>query len=495
MKFKFCIPILLFFILSGHLGAQRISIGSKIHPESRLLAEITAQLIEQNTDLEVHRRFGLGGTLICFEALRSGEIDLYIEYSGTALTAILGEEYHGESSAEIMQSVSEKLKRNYGMHTGPSLGFSNSYVLVARPELGLQKISDLKNRTDLTLGFSNEFVNREDGFSGLNRYYDLRLAAPHGMEHGLAYKALEEGQIDITDAYSTDARLTEYELTGLSDDRHFFPAYDAFPLFSPGFPDKDSALLQITKYLENILTEEEMQQLNYRYEVRKENIGEIAFDFLSGRGLAAKKPGLTAMHPVLRQTLEHIRLTFLATFLGILLAVPLALYIVSRPRPAALILSVTGVIQTIPSLALLGFMIPVFGIGFLPALLALFLYALLPIVRNTYSGLKSTDPLLLEAAQALGMTRRQILLQLRLPLAMDIIMAGIRTALTINIGTATLAAFIGAGGLGESIITGITLNDHALILSGAIPAAILALAADQGMAIVEKAVRPRVRSS
>ena len=234
-----------------------------------------------------------------------------------------------------------------------------------------------------------------------------------------------------------------------------------------------------------------MQKLNHRYEIDKESPSDIAFEFLADEGIVLEKPNIITTHPLIRQTLEHIQLTFVATFIAIILAVPLGIYITYKKKLASIILSATGVIQTIPSLALLGFMIPLFGIGFTPAVIALFLYALLPIVRNTHTGLLSTNPILIEAGKAMGMTQQQILFRIRLPLAMDIIMAGIRTALTINIGTATLAAFIGAGGLGEFIITGITLNDNNMILRGAIPSALLALIADQGMALVEKAVRPK----
>lgn len=474
---------------------QSVAIGSKIHPESRLLGEIIAQTLEQNTDLTVIRRFGLGGTLICFEALRTGEIDLYAEYSGTALTALLKESYTGQSSEEIFEQIADPLERKFSLIAGPSFGFSNTYVLITRKGIGLTAISDLQDRTDLRYGFSNEFVERTDGFSGLNEYYHLRLSAPRGMEHGLAYKALAQDQIDITDAYSTDGRLIEYGFQMLEDDQEFFPDYTAFPLIRKSAMDHYPEISEALLLLENQLTEEKMQELNHRYEIGKESPAAVAYDFLVGLNLASEGPGISAKYPVIRQTLEHIRLTFLATFLAILIAVPLAIYITHHERLAAGILSTTGVIQTLPSLALLGFLIPLFGIGFTPAVIALFLYALLPILRNTYTGLFSTDPLLVEAGRAMGMTPRQILLRLRLPLSVDMIMAGIRTALTINIGTATLAAFIGAGGLGEPIITGITLNDHKMILSGAIPAALLALIADQGMAWIEKSVGMRRRES
>lgn len=481
------------FILcfSGLARAQDISIGSKIHPESRLIGEIIAQTIEQNSDLKVTRRFGLGGTLICFEALRTGEIDIYVEYTGTVLAAILKESYEGQSATEIYDYIAAEIEKKYNLVAGPSMGFSNSYVLITNSEMGLKKISDLQDRTDLKYGFSNEFVKREDGFLGLNKFYDLRLPTTRGIEHGLAYKALTSEQIDVTDAYSTDGRLKEYDFQLLEDDKHFFPDYSAFPLVQKSSIEKYPEVMTALNQLGNLLTEEKMQELNHRYEIDKESPGIVAFEFLSEEGIVTEKPGVIAMHPLIRQTLEHIRLTFIATFIAILIAVPLGIYITYKQKLASVILSTTGVIQTIPSLALLGFMIPLFGIGFTPAVIALFLYALLPIVRNTHTGLLSTDPILIEAGKAMGMTKQQILLQIRLPLAMDMIMAGIRTALTINIGTATLAAFIGAGGLGESIITGITLNDNNMILRGAIPAALLALIADQGMALVEKAVPPK----
>lgn len=491
MIYKTTIWFFLFLIFSGIAWSQEISIGSKTHPESRLLAEIIAQTIEQNTDLKVRRRYGLGGTLICFEALQTGEIDIYVEYTGTVLSAILKKSYEGQSAEETYDYIAKEIKEKFKLAAGPTMGFSNSYVLITDRKLGLKNISELQNRTDLKYGFSNEFIKREDGFLGLNKHYNLQLPTPHGLEHGLAYKALAEGQIDVTDAYSTDGRLMEYNFQLLQDDQYFFPDYSAFPFVRQSTINQHPEIMEVLTLLENILDEKKMQELNHRYEIDKESPAVIAFDFLSSQNIVTKKPEITATHPLIRQTLEHIRLTFIATLLAILFAVPLGIFITFRKKIAAFILSVTGIIQTIPSLALLGFMIPLFGIGFTPAIIALFLYALLPIVRNTYTGLQATDPILIEAGRAMGMTQKQILFKIRLPLAIDLIMAGIRTALTINIGTATLAAFIGAGGLGESIITGITLNDNSMILRGAIPAAILAIIADQAMALVEKSVRPK----
>lgn len=484
--------LLLLFALVLALAETKgqVVVASKNFPESSVLAELIAQTIEQNTELTVERKFGLGGTLICYEALKGGEIDIYPEYTGTALTAILKIPYRGKDSDEVLSIVRDKLEENQ-LHVGPLFGFNNTYVLATRPELNLKRISDLKGRDQLRYGFSNEFTQREDGFSGINKAYGLGLNEPRGLDHGLAYKALADGTIDITDAYSTDGKLSTFGFQLLEDDRNFFPPYYAFPLIREEtiarFPELQKAL----KTLEDQLDEEAMRALNFRYEVNGEDLSTIAFEFLNEKGIANERPKAQRMHPVVKQTIDHLKLTLLATLIAVLLAVPLGIAIIGKMRLANVVMATTGAVQTIPSLALLGFMIPLFGIGFLPAVIALFLYALLPILRNTYTGLQETDPILIEAGKAMGMTKNQILFQLRLPLASDVIMAGIRTALTINIGTATLAAFIGAGGLGESIITGITLNDNEMILQGAIPAALLALIADRLMLLLQKKLTPK----
>jgi len=457
------------------LRSQDLVVGSKLFSESRLLCEIMAQTIEGQTDLKVERRMGLGGTLICFEALKTGAIDIYPEYTGTLSEAI----FQSQSYEAELDSL--------GIVLGEPFGFNNTYVLITRKDADLSRISDLKNRTDLKLGFSNEFVKRGDGYQAMSEAYGLVLSTPKGMDHGLAYKALADGQIDVTDAYSTDGKLESFGFQFLEDDKGFFPEYLALPLIREEIAEEYP---QVVEALNKIrIDKETMLELNYLAEVEKVPFEKVAYNYLLSQGLVKEGTQPQSTHPVVSQTIEHLQLTFLATLIAILTAVPLGVYISYKPRLASGFLSATGVIQTIPSLALLGFMIPLFGIGFVPAVIALFLYALLPIVRNTYAGLRDTDPILIEAGRALGMTNWQILKKVRLPLAAPLIMAGIRTALTINIGTATLAAFIGAGGLGESIITGINLNDNSLILQGAIPAAILALLADWGMGIIEKRLR------
>ncbi|MBB2951350.1 MULTISPECIES: ABC transporter permease/substrate-binding protein [Sphingobacterium] len=186
------------------------------------------------------------------------------------------------------------------------------------------------------------------------------------------------------------------------------------------------------------------------------------------------------------QIIQHLGLTFLSLLLAIVIGVPLGILIARKRKLSTPVLGLAGVLQTIPSIALLGFMIPIFGIGAKPAIIALLIYALLPIIRNTYTGITTVSPIVVEAAKALGMNKSQLLFKVEFPLAMPVIIAGIRTAAVINVGVATLASFVAAGGLGEFIFGGISLNNTNMILSGAIPAALMAVILDQAIAVVQK---------
>ncbi|SHE96371.1 ABC transporter permease/substrate-binding protein [Chryseobacterium sp. OV279] len=189
---------------------------------------------------------------------------------------------------------------------------------------------------------------------------------------------------------------------------------------------------------------------------------------------------------LLTQVVQHLGLTFLSLILAIIIGVPLGIMIARKRKLSSPVLGVAGILQTIPSIALLGFMIPAFGIGAKPAIVALLIYALLPIIRNTYTGITEVNSTVIEAAKAMGMNKSQLLFKVELPLAMPVIIAGIRTAAVINVGVATLASFVAAGGLGEFIFGGISLNNTNMILAGAIPAALLAVLLDQTIALVQK---------
>ncbi|MEL6950787.1 MAG: glycine betaine ABC transporter substrate-binding protein [Pseudomonadota bacterium] len=468
--------------------AEPVRIGSKNFTESYLLAEIAAQHLEAR-GVEVVRQFGLGGTKICYDALRASEIDLYPEYTGTIAAAILGD----TTLTDIAPPLAEQ-----GLATYAPPGFNNTYVLALRKALaesrGLTKISDLVGETGIDAALSHEFRARNDGWPALSAHYGLTLGS-RGIEHGLAYEALASGGADLTDAYSTDGELSRADLVLLDDDRAFFPRYDAVWLARTTLaPDVVAALSE----LEDRIDEATMQALNARAALDGEGIATVAASFLATSGLAdADTPVPSQFWSRLAgNTARHIQLTLAALLLAGVVGVSLALVLQPFARAASALLYVCGLLQTIPSIALLALMIPLVGIGVVPAVIALFLYALLPIVRATLTAINAIEPVYLTVADALGMTASERRRHVLVPLAMPHIIAGLRTAAVIAIGTATLAAFIGAGGLGQPIVTGLALNDTGLILEGAVPAALLAIVTDLVFDLLERRlVPPHLRSA
>lgn len=475
-----------------------------------------AQLLERRTGLTVERRLGLAGTQVCFEALKSGAIDLYPEYTGTGLVTLLGETPKGSPSA-ILNRVRGAFLSRWDLWWLAPLGFENSFEVAVPRELALREhlttLSDLARVAPrLTAGFGYEFVGRQDGLLGLQQVYGLKFKQVQPMQQAIQYQAAGARRIDALDVYTTDGRLVLYNLTVLRDDKGFFPPYQAVPLARGATLRRHPEIAQVLALLGGALDEDHMRALNLRLQEKHESEGVVARDALAELGLGAgfggggrARKAETDQGPrakslpaylwqeraaLLRRTAEHLGLSGLALALGVLVAIPFGLWL-ERHRPLAEpAIRILGLTQTIPSLALLAFMLPVLGVGALPAIVALWIYSLFPIVRNTFTGVRDADPRAVEAATALGMTPGQVLRQVRLPLAAPVLMAGVRTAAVITVGTATLAAFIGAGGLGEPIVTGLQLADSAMILSGAIPAAVLALLVDGVLAGVERAVRP-----
>ena len=480
--------------------APDVIVASKAFPESRLLAEIMAQLIEARTDLRVGRKLGLGGTMVCFEAIRTGSIDVYPEYTGTGLLSILNLELGDDRTSDaIYQRVSEAFSRNYDLEVLGRFGFNNSYVLAARSELGLSKISDLSAVEDTVRArFHHEFLDRADGYPGLQSAYGLDLKDVQGMEHGLAYVAMSKDQIDLMDAYATDGMLAEFEkdISLLEDDFNFFPPYDAVPLVRQKTLQRHPVVEDVLLQLEGMISRQQMTAMNYGV-VQQDWIPEIASRFLLEQGLigqnsVVEKSWWYDVSHFIEMLLQHLFLTFTATSLATVVGIGLGLLVAKHEEIlSGPVMGAVGIIQTIPSLALLAFLIPFTSIGMTPAIIALFLYGLLPIVRNTYTGIASVPAELKDAGMGMGMTPRQLLLQLEFPLAIRTIMAGVRTALVINVGTATLGAFIGAGGFGDPIYSGLQQMDNGQILLGAISAASLALICDFSMAQVERRLGPK----
>ena len=471
--------------------AEPVRVASKNFAENYLLAEIVAQLLE-GQGIAVERAFGLGGTLICYQALLNDEIDLYVEYTGTLSQAILQRpEVTGRE--ELNAVIAER-----GLHLMPQLGFNNTYAIAVRRQLaeslGLRNIGDLAEYPELRLVFSHEFLERGDGWPGLSKRYAL----PHsveGIEHALAYQAIADGAIDATDAYSTDGELSRYPLRVLEDDLAYFPAYMAAPLVRSEWLQGAPVAAQSVRRLAGLMDAEAMQRLNAEVAVSDKSYVEVASEFIDSNRKALGLEGrvlqsvtATFWADMAGHVIRHLQLTGLALGAAIFIGLILSLAVFSNRRLADAVVYFCGLLQTVPSLALLALMIPVFGIGFTPAVVALFLYSLLPIVRNAVTALATVDPTLVRVSEALGLSRWQQLRYLRVPLSLPMIFAGIRTAAVISIGTATLAAFIGAGGLGEPIVVGLSLNDTDMILRGAIPAAMLAILAEFLFAALQKRV-------
>lgn len=506
------IAVALFAAAGPEAPARPIVVASKPFAESFLLGELFAQLLEARA-FTVDRRLGLGATEIAFGALREGSVDVYPEYTGTGLVAILGRP-PASDPRDVFRIVAKEFAARWNIRWLPPLGFENTYAIAVRPMTAerhhLRLLSDLAPVAEqLTGGFTPDFIGREDGLAGLQRAYGIRFGATHSLGQAVKYRALAAGDVDIVDGYSTDGAIDRYDLMVLEDDRGFFPAYEAAALVSARLARDAPAAVMVLTELSGRLDEATMRRLNRRIEVDGEAVPAVARDGLQMLDLiqrdrltrpAAAPGGEIAFlnyvrdrsDEIFRQMRRHLLLVGVSLLAAIACAVPLGLLLERFRGGAETAIRGAGLLQTIPSIALLAFMIPLLGIGILPAIVALFAYSLYPIIRNTYTGVRDAGADAVAAGRALGMTPRQLLLQVRLPLAAPVIMAGIRTAAVINVGTATLAAFIGAGGLGDPIVAGLALNDTRLILTGAIPAALLAVAVDLLLAAAERLVRPRI---
>lgn len=485
---KRAIVATLLAMLAVPASAQTVTVGSKKFTESVILGEIAAQ-VARGAGADVTHRREIGGTRVLWEALLRGDIDLYPEYTGT-----IGQELLKTSEAGSPAGMNAALARR-GIAMSRPLGFNNTYALgvtrATAERYGLKTISDLRNHPALVIGFSNEFLSRADGWPALRSRYHLADTKPRGLDHALAYRGLTAGSIDVTDVYSTDAEVATHGLALLDDDLGYFPAYDAVLLYRSDLARRAPAVIAALARLAGTIDAARMAAMNAQAKVDRQPESEIASAFVAPRfGTAGAGHSENRAERLWRTTLDHLALVAASLLAAIVVAVPLGIAASRRPVAGQIVLAVVGLFQTIPSLALFVFMIPLLGIGGPPAVVALFLYSLLPIVRNTHAGLTGIDPATIESADALGLEPAARLRLVELPLAMRPIMAGIKTAAVINVGTATLGALIGAGGYGQPILTGIRLDDVGLILEGAVPAAFLALAVQGLFDLAERAAVP-----
>ena len=469
-------------------AAPKLHVGSKRFTESYILAEILVSLAKKAGIDAVHEQ-GLGGTAVTYRALEDGAVDLYPEYTGTVAETIVK-----DGSADAAKMRAWLAPHHIAM--SPSLGFQNTYALaVSRSALNREhvtRLSDLTRHPALRYAMSHEFIGRSDGWSGLAARYHLS-AVPTAIDHALAYQAMAEGTVDVTDVYTTDAKILRFDLTVLEDDRQFFPPYEAVLLFREDALTRFPALKEVLARLEGAIDADTMRKLNARAELDKIGLDRVAGEWLGEARTDAPRASFAKglIDAIARYGPRHLELVLGSLLLSTLIGVPLGIIAYVWPRPGSVILGLTGVVQTIPSLALFCFFIPVLGIGPVPALAALFLYGLLPIVRNTYTGLVSIPSELRDAARALGLSTVERLRHVELPLASRTILAGVKTSAVVAVGSATIAAFIGAGGFGEPISTGLSLNDVPTILQGALPAAGLALVVQGVFELIERALIPK----
>jgi osmoprotectant transport system permease protein len=458
----------------GVLAADSIVIGGKIFTEGYVLGEIAAQTIEAASHVPVTRKLGMGSTGILFEALKSGAIDVYADYTGTLAEAIL-KRPELRSLDEIRTALG-----GMGLTISGSLGFNDTYALAVKEEFaekhGLHTIGDLVAiQSSVRAAFSYEFMDRKDGYPGLVGSYHLGFSPQqvNRMEHSLSFQALAQNAVDLIDVYSTDAKIKKFNLRLLKDDHNYFPVYQAVWVARKAFVEEHPQEWQALLGLEGKISEEAMRDMNAQADIQKVSFEKIAAQFLGADAPAAK----SSTHEIARRTREHLWLVGVSLLFSVLVGIPLGVTAVRFHAAGQAILLSSAVVQTIPSLALLCFLIPVFGVGTKPALAALCLYSLLPVVLNTFTGIRAVNPIHAENARAFGLTRRQVLFRVVLPLASPTLLAGIKTATIVSIGTATLAALVGAGGYGAPIVSGLALNDVPTILTGAIPAALMALVA------------------
>lgn len=470
---------------------EPVVVGSKAFTESVILGEMLRQLATDAGSSAAHRR-QLGGTRVVWNALLSGEIDAYPEYTGTLLQEILSSE-----GLDTVEQLSVALaSRGIGMT--PSLGFNNTYAIgmmaAQADRLGVHAISDLRGHPDLIFGFGNEFMDRADGWPGLQRRYRLPQTEVRGLDHDLAYRGLEAATLDAIDLYSTDAEIAYYGLRALADDLGFFPDYHAVVVYRLDLVERAPAAVAAFRDLGGRIDATTMSALNARVKLDGLSEAAAAAGFLEaalGLEIDADTARQGWLQRLWQHTAEHLTLVAISLSAAIVLAIPMGILAARQERIAHVVLGVAGVLQTIPSLAMFVFLIPLLGIGGPPAVAALFLYSLLPIIRNTYAGLKDIPAPIIESAVALGLPPNARLRIVELPLATRAILAGIKTSAVINVGTATLGALIGAGGYGQPILTGIRLDDMGLILQGAIPAAVLALLVQGLFEAIERRLLPR----
>lgn len=484
---------------------KQLVIGSKIFTENILLAEMLALLLEEKYGFKIVRKFNMGGTRLVFDSLKEGYIDIYPEYTGTGYTMLL--KMSGETSPEeIYKIVQTEFLERFQLVWSLPLGFENTYTLAVRKSdprfQQIVSISQLSGQSEkFRLAMDHEFAERQDGFQNFSEKYRMNFVKHNlfTMNSALMYSALDNKEVDMIIAYSTDGRIKAFNLKVFADDKSFFPSYSAAYLTRESVFKLWPEVPMAFKDIEGHIDEKEMIALNNQVDQLKYELSQTARNFLIEKKVLNKQIQtlnssnlidyyLSQKSYFFKIFVEHLVLIFVSLFFALCFSIPMGVWAFYNSKVEKIVFSIVNTLQTVPSMALLGLLIPFLGIGFTPAVFALFIYSLLPLIRNTFEGIKNVDGSYVEASAGIGLTSWQILKFVQIPLALPVILAGVRTATVILVGTATLAAFIGAGGLGDPIFRGIATLDSRLIFLGAIPACFLAIVLDKSLAFLENLV-------
>ncbi len=479
------------------------SIGSKSYTENMILAELV-KLAGESEGLKIRHQSEIQGTQIIFQYLLNRSIDVYPEYIGTIRYEILQ-----DPNVISVEEIRQELRKKFNLEMTDPIGFENTYsigMLKSRAmELGISKISDLAKRENLRFSLSQEFLEREDGWTQLAMKYGINIQKPKGNDHALTYRQLESGAADVIDVYSTDSKIQSLNILVLEDDLEFFPSYDAVFLYRAGLENENRQFADLIRSFENRITNDQMIGLNARCEIDKYSETKVAQEFLENEfGIRVEIERDSIWRNIGRNTIDHLDLVRMSLVACIFVAIPLGIIAAKQRALGQCVLGTIGVLQTVPGIALLVVLIaptewcgrwilgrPGLGSSIVPVIIALFIYSLLPIVRSTYTGLTMIPGSLCESADALGLSRWAKLWRIELPLAMPSILSGVKTAAVINVGFACLGAMIGGGGYGQPIFSGVRLSDTQLILQGAVPAAVMAILAQGAFEVIERVVVPR----
>jgi osmoprotectant transport system substrate-binding protein len=480
------VSVLLLWAPAG--SAETIRVGAKNFTEQWIVGELYAQALERN-GITVERRFNLSGSAIAHAALVAGEIDLYPEYTGTALAVVLKEQARGEASDTVLARVRAHYQREIAATWLTPSHIDNGNVLLMRPGTNIATLSELARiAPKLTIGLGTEFVDRDDGLPGLERVYGMkfgRIATFSAL--ALRYGALTERQVDVINGFATDWQIADGALVALADDRALFPPYQLAPVIRNAV--LTPRLAAILDAVSTRLDTATMQRLNGLVERDRFEPAEVARAFLDG--VEPTRAGLP-LAALGRAMLEHAALVLASLAVGLGVALPLALLAMRRPGMRAALLGVSALFYAVPSLALFALLLPVTGLGTVSAVIGLSLYAAMVLLRGLLGGLAALPQQLDEVATGLGLTPRQRFLRVTVPLLLPAFVASLRTALVAAIGLATIAAAIDAGGLGQVLLTGLAQRWPAKIALSAGAAVLLAIVADRALLLLERRARSHV---